>query len=85
VGAFKKGAFRLAMQAGVPIVPIVFRNVLDALPKGAAVVRPAMVEAVVLPPIDTSSWTLDTLEVEIEGIRRRYIEILDESREETEA
>ena len=76
---FKKGAFHLAMQAGVPIVPIVFRNVLDALPKGAAIVRPAMVEAVVLPPIDTSSWTLDTLETEIERIRHRYIEILDES------
>ena len=32
-GAFKKGAFHMAMQAGVPIVPIVFRNALDALPK----------------------------------------------------
>jgi putative phosphoserine phosphatase/1-acylglycerol-3-phosphate O-acyltransferase len=85
VGAFKKGAFRLAMQAGVPIVPIVFRNVLDALPKGAAIVRPAVVEAVVLPPIDTSSWTLDTLEAEIESIRDRYIEILDESGEERQS
>lgn len=81
VGPFKKGAFRLAMQAGVPIVPIVFRNVLDALPKGAAIVRPAMVEAVVLPPIDTSAWTLDTLEGQIDDVRNRYIEILDGSGE----
>ncbi|MGB5310433.1 MAG: HAD-IB family hydrolase [Polyangiales bacterium] len=83
VGPFKKGAFRLAMQAGVPIVPIVFRNVLDALPKGAAIVRPAVVEAVALPPIDTSSWTLDTLEAEIEAIRSRYVEILEESGEQS--
>ena len=38
----------MAMQAGVPIVPVVFRNVCDALPRDAFVVRPASVEAVVL-------------------------------------
>jgi putative phosphoserine phosphatase/1-acylglycerol-3-phosphate O-acyltransferase len=79
VGRFKKGAFRLAMDAGVPIVPVVFRNVLDALPKGAVIVRPAVVEAVVLPPIDTSSWTLDTLDSDILSVRDHYVEILDES------
>ena len=82
VGAFKKGAFRLAMQADVPIVPIVFRNVLDALPKGAAIVRPAMVEAVVLPPIETSSWTLETLDAEIEAVRQRYLDVLSAVEEE---
>ncbi len=75
-GPFKKGAFRLAMEAKVPIVPVVFRNVLDALPKGAVIVRPAMIEAVVLPAIDTSTWTLDTLDEKIGGIRDRYLAIL---------
>ena len=81
VGAFKKGAFRLAMDAGVPVVPVVFRNVLDALPKGAVVVRPAVIEALVLPPVETSSWTLDTLDEEIAQIRDRYIEVLGASAE----
>ncbi len=73
---FKKGAFYMAMQAGVPIVPIVFRNVLDALPKRALVVRPATVEAVVLPPIDTRGWTPATLDEEIDALHRRYEEVL---------
>ena len=77
LGRFKKGAFHMAMQAGVPIVPVVFRNVLDALPKDALVVRSATVEVVVLPPIDTSNWTVDGLDVEIAEIRDQYLEVLN--------
>lgn len=77
LGPFKKGAFHIAMQAGVPIVPVVFRNVLDALPKHGLIVRPAVVEAVVLPPVDTSAWTRETLDGEIEAIRKRYLEVLE--------
>ncbi|HIF96385.1 MAG TPA: HAD-IB family hydrolase, partial [Myxococcales bacterium] len=76
LGPFKKGAFHIAMQAGVPIVPVVFRNVLDALPKDALVVRPAIVEAVVLPPVDTSGWTVAGLNDEIKAIRGQYLEVL---------
>ena len=76
LGSFKKGAFHMAMQAGVPIVPVVFRNVLDALPKDALVVRPAIVEAVVLPPVDTSTWTVEGLNAEVKAIRNQYLEVL---------
>ncbi len=77
IGHFKKGAFHIAMQAGVPIVPIIFRNVLDALPKDALIVRPATIEAIVLAPIDTSEWTLESLDGEIEAIRERYLGVLE--------
>jgi putative phosphoserine phosphatase/1-acylglycerol-3-phosphate O-acyltransferase len=79
LGRFKKGAFHMAMQAGVPVVPVVFRNVLDALPKHALVVRPATVEAVVLPPIETSDWSPEGLDDEIQAIRRHYLEVLDQA------
>ena len=65
------------MQAGVPIVPVVFRNVLDALPKDGLVIHPATVEAVVLPPIDTSGWTKATLDDEIEAIRNKFVGVLE--------
>jgi putative phosphoserine phosphatase/1-acylglycerol-3-phosphate O-acyltransferase len=76
LGRFKKGAFHIAMQAGVPIVPIVFENTLDVLPRGALVLRPANVRAVVLPPVDTSSWTRESLDGEIEKIRKQYLDVL---------
>lgn len=77
LGRFKKGAFHLAMEAGVPVVPIVFRNSLDALPKYRAVVRPAVVEVVVHPPIDTGDWRRETIDEHIAAVRRLYLETLD--------
>ena len=74
---FKKGAFHIAMQAGVPIVPVVLRNTGDALPKSGVVVRPTTVEVVVLPPIDTSDWTREGLDAEIESIRAGYLDVLE--------
>ena len=76
LGRFKKGAFHMAMQADVPVVPVVFRNVLDALPRDAFVVRPATIEAVVLPPVETRRWTVDGLDGKIQAIRQQYLEVL---------
>jgi putative phosphoserine phosphatase/1-acylglycerol-3-phosphate O-acyltransferase len=76
LGRFKKGAFHMAMQAGVPIVPVVFRNVLDAFPKDARIVRPATIEAVILPPVETTDWTVEALNANIAEIRDRYLEVL---------
>jgi putative phosphoserine phosphatase/1-acylglycerol-3-phosphate O-acyltransferase len=76
LGRFKKGAFHMAMQAGVPVVPVVFRNVLDAFPRDARIVRPATIEAVVLPPIDTTDWTVEGLDDEIAEIRDLYLKVL---------
>lgn len=78
LGKFKKGAFHIAMAAKVPIVPIVFRNTLDALPKHAIFVRPATVEAVVLPPIPTDSWHLDEIDQHVEQVRQLYLDTLAE-------
>jgi putative phosphoserine phosphatase/1-acylglycerol-3-phosphate O-acyltransferase len=76
-GRFKKGAFHLALAARVPIVPIVFRNTLDALPKHGVVIRPAVVDVVVHPPIPTTDWRPAELGPRIAAVERLYAETLE--------
>jgi 1-acyl-sn-glycerol-3-phosphate acyltransferase len=51
---FKKGAFHMAVQAGVPIVPMAFKNSDKLMPRGAAEAWPGTIDMVMLPPVDTS-------------------------------
>ncbi len=75
---FKKGAFHMAMQARVPIVPIVIKNALDALPKHGLVIRPARIEVVVHPPISTRGWVREDIDLHIAEVRRLYEETLSD-------
>jgi len=77
---FKKGAFHLAMQAGVPMVPVVIHNAGDVAPKGDFVFRPATVEVDVLPPVDTSNWREETVEEHVAEIRRLFQSALGQER-----
>src|SRR5215472_805350 len=76
VGAFKKGAFHIAIQAGVPIVPIVLRNTGDLLWKESFVVRPGKVDVAVLPPIYVDGWKAPELDRRVAEVRQRYIDTL---------
>ncbi|HXC51871.1 MAG TPA: HAD-IB family hydrolase [Candidatus Limnocylindrales bacterium] len=75
-GVFKKGAFRMAMAGGVPVVPIVIHNAVDALPKHAVVIRPATVEITVLPPVATADWLETDLDRNVAAIREDFIRVL---------
>jgi putative phosphoserine phosphatase / 1-acylglycerol-3-phosphate O-acyltransferase len=83
VGRFKKGAFHLAMQAGVPIVPIVIHNAIDVAPRGQFVFKPATVKVSVLPPIPTSNWRLENLDQHIESVRDQFLIELDQMQLQT--
>lgn len=83
VGRFKKGAFHLAMQAGVPIVPIVIHNAIDVAPRGQFVFKPATVKVSVLPPIPTSNWRLENLGQHIESVRDQFLIELDQMQLQT--
>ncbi len=76
LGSFKKGAFHMAMQAKVPIVPVIIKNAHDALPKGASIIRPSVVEVVIGKPIPTKRWKKENLDKHISKIRNLYLKEL---------
>ncbi|HKP39271.1 MAG TPA: lysophospholipid acyltransferase family protein [Pyrinomonadaceae bacterium] len=51
---FKKGAFHMAAQAGVPIAPIALRNSDQLMGKGTGQAWPGTIDMVFLPPVETS-------------------------------
>jgi putative phosphoserine phosphatase/1-acylglycerol-3-phosphate O-acyltransferase len=81
LGPFKKGAFHLAMQAGVPIVPIVIHNAGDVAPKGDFVFRPATVDVEVLPPVDTTDWQAETIDEHVREVRNLFLRTLGQPEE----
>ena len=76
LGPFKKGAFHIAMQAGVPVVPIVIRNAGEIMWRGAQTLRPGTVEVAVLEPVDTADWRRETVAQHAEDVRDRFVETL---------
>jgi 1-acyl-sn-glycerol-3-phosphate acyltransferase len=67
---FKKGGFVLAMESGVPIVPVVIKGTYAIMTKGKFRVNPGHVSMVIHKPIDTSAYTRETKEALMESVRR---------------
>ncbi len=79
LGKFKRGAFHMARQAGVPVVPIVIHNATDALPNRAMVIRPAEVKVTVLKPISSDGWRLRDVAIQSRRVRDLYLKTLGRS------
>jgi 1-acyl-sn-glycerol-3-phosphate acyltransferase len=56
---FKKGGFYMAMEAGVPIVPVAIKNTDVLMGKGTGEAKPGIIEMVILPPVDTAGLSTD--------------------------
>ena len=76
VGPFKKGPFRIAMSAGIPIVPIVIRNAEVIAARDSSTFNPGTVDVVVYPPIPVDDWTHDNLNERIAEVRQLYLDTL---------
>ena len=58
-----------ALDAGVPMVPIVLRHAGAVMPRGQQTIRSGTIEVVVLPPVDTEDWTAETLDDHVAEVR----------------
>src|SRR5215510_1756903 len=56
---FKKGAFYMARQAGVPVVPVAIKNSDVLMGKGTGEARSGTLEMVIMPPVETIGRTTD--------------------------
>lgn len=73
IGPFKKGAFRMAIDLGYPIVPVFFDG-NDRLSKGGSLMaKQGKITATIHPQIDTSSWKIETIEDHIDEVRNMYL------------
>jgi putative phosphoserine phosphatase / 1-acylglycerol-3-phosphate O-acyltransferase len=77
LGEFKKGAFRMAMAANVPIVPIVIRNVEDSGGRASGTMRPGTVDVAVLRPVPVDGWTRRDLDRRIREVRQSFVDTLE--------
>jgi putative phosphoserine phosphatase/1-acylglycerol-3-phosphate O-acyltransferase len=74
---FKHGAFHLAMQARVPVVPVVLRDTGRLMPPGATTIRPGAADVSVLDPIATDRWNAKDIAQHVERVRSRMQETLE--------
>jgi 1-acyl-sn-glycerol-3-phosphate acyltransferase len=76
---FKRGAFSLAVKAGVPVVPLIINGTFNILPKGSFKVRPANISVVLEKPIPTEGLNgknseLHLMEQAHKAIEKKYID-----------
>jgi 1-acyl-sn-glycerol-3-phosphate acyltransferase len=75
---FKDGAFKLAVEAGVPILPIAVAGTRHCMAKGSFAFRKARAKARVLAPIPTAGMTA----ADVPALRDRTRDVIDAARRE---
>lgn len=69
----KKGAFYLALQTGLPLIPITIVNAYQLFPRQAWLPKPGVVKVYIDPPIATKGLTEATIPTMIERVRSVFL------------
>lgn len=79
---FHDGAFRLAVEAGVPVLPLAVSGTREAISRGSLLFGRARAEVRVLEPVETAGLTLADLHALRERVRGLITEARDDLRRE---
>ena len=69
LGAFKKGAFKMAVDLRLPILPITIVGTRDILPTDSVDLFPGRARMIIHKPIDTAGYTDDNLDELVDRAR----------------
>jgi len=69
VRRFKRGSFGLAIEAGVPVVPVSLAGVKAVVPRGLSSIRPGTVRVVLHPSVPVAGRSSDDAEAFAEEVR----------------
>ena len=81
---FKKGMVHLAVQTGLPVVPFVVIGANKSWESRSYTIQEVPIHLEILPPIDTSHWSIDRIEEAIEEVHVRFREVLPADQQPTE-
>jgi 1-acyl-sn-glycerol-3-phosphate acyltransferase len=70
VRLFRRGSFSLALEAGVPIVPVSLAGVKDVVPQGLTSVRPGRVRVGIAAPVPVAGRKPEDVDALAEEVRR---------------
>jgi 1-acyl-sn-glycerol-3-phosphate acyltransferase len=76
--AFRAGPFALAVDAGVPVVPVAIAGAGRAMPRGRAWIRPACIRVRILDPVPTAGLGRGDVERLRDEVRARLARALEE-------
>lgn len=78
---FKKGGFKLAMQASVAVIPVTIVGTREVLPRDSIIFRPRAVDMYIDAPIPTAGLEDDALPALMESTRAAMARHIGDSRE----
>jgi len=75
---FKKGGFHMALNTGVPILPITVKGGFRFKPKNRWYIKPSIIDIRVGEPIDINQYSIETLDKLIEDTHKVFKKSLEE-------
>jgi 1-acyl-sn-glycerol-3-phosphate acyltransferase len=76
LGEFKKGGFKMALQMGLPILPITVSGAADVLPAQSLMLLPGTIRITIHEPVETSSCSEENIQELMGDVRDRIASAL---------